>query len=98
MSSLGDTVINPDLPSVHLRPTHGISCLRSILHVLIVDEGKAPAPATVTVQHNIHLLHRSKLAKLGLKFPLCSVETQPKDAKTLAWVWIFPVAQMPAPG
>ena len=98
MSPLGDAVVDPDLPSIHLLAAHDVPSLSRILDVLIVDEGKAPASTAVAVQNNVHLLHRSKLAKLGLKFPLCSVETQPKDAKTLAWVWIFSVAQMPAPG
>lgn len=96
MSSLGDAVVDPDLPPVHFRSTHCVPCLRCILYVLIVDEGKAPAPTTVTVQHNVHLLHGSKLAKLGLKFPLCGVKAEPKDTKTLAGVWVFPVAEMPA--
>jgi len=98
VSSLGDAVVNPYLPPVHLRPTHCIPCLRCILDVLIVDEGKAPAPPTVTIQYNVHLLHWSKLAKLGLKFPLRCVETEPEDTKTLAGVWVFPIAQMPASG
>jgi len=96
VSSLGDAEVHPDLTPVHLRATHCVPCFSCIFYSLVVDEGKTSASATVTVQDNVHLLHRAKLAKLGLKFPLCCVEAEPKDAKTLAGVWVFPVAQMPS--
>merc|ERR1719450_1567057 len=98
VSSLGDAVVNPDLTPVHLHATHCVPCLSRIIYVLVVDESKASASATVPVQDNVHFFHRSKFAKLGLKFPLRCVETQPEDTKTLAWIRVFPVAQMPATG
>jgi len=98
VSPLGDAVVDPDLPPIQLHPAHGIPSLGCILYVLIVDEGKAPTPATVPVQHNIHLLHGSELAKLSLKLSLRGVEAQPKDAKALAGVRVFSITQMSAAG
>ena len=98
MSPLGDAVVDPDLPSIHLLTAHDVPSLSRILDVLIVDEGKAPASTAVAVQNNVHLLHRSKLAELGLKFSLRGVEAESKDAETLAGVGVFAIAKVPAAG
>lgn len=98
VSPLGDAVVDPDLPSVHLLAAHDVPSLSRILDVLIVDEGKAPASTAVAVQNNVHLLHRSKLAELGLKFSLRGVEAESKDAETLAGVGVFAIAKVPAAG
>ena len=90
VGSLGDRVINTDLPAVHLGPRHGISSLGGVLGVLEIDEGEAPAATSVAVQDDLNLAQRPELLKLGLQLPLAGVETQPEDPETLAGLGSVP--------
>merc|ERR1719318_1273070 len=63
---LGDGEVHPDLPSVQLRSSHGVTGLSRVLAVLEIEESKAPATAGVTVQDDLDLLKGSEFLKLCL--------------------------------
>ena len=90
MSPLGDGEINTNLPSVHLGPRHGISSLLSVLGVLEIDEGEAPAATGVAVQDHLNLGQRPVLLELSLQLSLAGVETQTEDSETLAGLGSVP--------
>jgi len=97
VSPLGDGEINTNLPSVHLGPRHGISSLLSVLGVLEIDEGEAPAATSVAVQDHLNLGQRPELLELGLQLSLAGVETQPEHAETLAGLGSVPGALVAPP-
>lgn len=87
MGPLGDGEVHPDLPSVQLHSSHGVTGLSRVLAVLEIEESKAPATAGVTVQDDLDLLKGSEFLKLRLQFSLAGVETQAEDSETLAGLW-----------
>ena len=94
---LSDGVINANLPSVHLRPSHGVASLSGVLDVLEIDESEAPAATGVAVQNHLDLVQRPELLELRLQLSLAGVETQAEHPETLAGLWGVPRPLVPPP-
>lgn len=91
---LSDGEVHPDLLTVQLSPVHFSLSISSIMFALVVDESKAPAPARVTVQYDLHLLHVTELSKLFVQLSLGGVEAEAKDSDTLAGGRVLSVPNM----
>lgn len=97
VGSLGDAEVHADLPPVQLYPIQCLPSLRGVVDCLKVDECKASAAATVSIQHNLALLQGAKLAKLLLQLTLSGVQAEAKHSNTLRLVRVFPVAIVAPP-
>jgi len=97
VSSLSYGEVHSNLSPVHLYSIESLAGISSILNTFEIDEGKAPAPAAVAVQHHLDLLEVSVPPELLLQLPLCGVEAQAKHSNTLAGLRLVSVAHMPPP-
>jgi len=97
VGSLSDGKVNTNLSAIHLNAIQCVFSLSSVILILIVDEGKAPAAPCVAVQHHLDFLQGPELLELGLELPLVSVETQTEHAKALAGLWLVSVTLMTSP-
>jgi len=94
MSPFSDGVVHSNCLSIKFCSGHLVPGLCGVVNTLIVDEGKTPGSAGVTVKHNLNLLQRTKPAELFLQLLLSGVQTQSKDAKTTASFRLITVAGM----